>query len=257
MKQFLKYFLRSGSLTFTLARKGDGTIKVFTYKGKEIFYRSGTSDVRLIYEILLKTGTKAEYKPPFKLRPNVIFDIGANIGLSSIYFANCFPNSRIYAFEPSRQNYELLVNNTKNYPNISAHCLGFGSADGETTFYLSDDATNFGGGSIHSLGIDIAKQETVKIAKPSTFLKEIENQKIDIIKIDTEGAEYDIITSFPNDVLNSVTWITGELHGINDFKLLDYLSTTFSIQVNTKLFKRLSRFDAFNKNATKETLEGN
>ena len=42
----------------------------------------------LIYEILLKSKYKSEYYLPEKLNPQVIFDIGGNIGITAIYLAH-------------------------------------------------------------------------------------------------------------------------------------------------------------------------
>ena len=41
---------------------------------------------------------------------------------------------------------------------------------------------------------------------------------VDLIKIDTEGAEYDILTSIKKELLTKTSWITGELHGNRDFE---------------------------------------
>ena len=70
----------------------------------------------------------------------------------------------------------------------------------------------------------------------------------DLIKIDTEGAEYEILTTFPVKVLSKVTAIVGELHGIQDQELLDYLSRWFDIE-HTPSKGRLSLFKAVNKQA--------
>ena len=44
----------------------------------------------------------------------------------------------------------------------------------------------------------------------------------DVIKIDTEGAEWEILTSIDRTLLSQVRVIMGELHGRRDFELLDY-----------------------------------
>jgi len=51
--------------------------------------------------------------------PEIIFDLGANIGLSAVYFAEHYPNARILSVEPDQENYELLLSNTQPYPNIT------------------------------------------------------------------------------------------------------------------------------------------
>ena len=68
---------------------------------------------------------------------------------------------------------------------------------------------------------------------------------IDLIKIDTEGAEYDILTSINYKFLKKTSWITGELHGNRDFELLNYLANMgFLISLNKNIDNRLSMFNA-------------
>jgi FkbM family methyltransferase len=48
----------------------------------------------------------------------VIIDAGANIGLSALFFANKYPDAKIFAIEPEETNYKLLELNTKPYNNV-------------------------------------------------------------------------------------------------------------------------------------------
>jgi len=251
-KSEIKFLLRSGSLKLTKDRKGNGSIGIYKYKNNDIFYRSGSSDIHIIYEILLKKGSKGEYWVPNNIYPEIIFDIGGNIGIASIYYANKFPNSKIYTFEPIKENFDILVKNTKPYKNIQPFNTALGDLDGEIEMNLSDNEDNFGGGSMYDVGIDTSKKVKVKIMKSSTFMEKHQIQSVNFIKIDTEGAEYDILKSFDSSVLNNVTWIIGKLHGVNDFKLLDILSDNFDIGLNKRINKRLYMFNASKKSFTEK-----
>jgi FkbM family methyltransferase len=48
----------------------------------------------------------------------LIIDCGANIGLSSVWFATRFPKARIVAIEPEPGNFDVLALTAKNYPSI-------------------------------------------------------------------------------------------------------------------------------------------
>jgi FkbM family methyltransferase len=50
----------------------------------------------------------------------LIIDCGANIGLSAIWFSQCFPSATIYAVEPAALNYALLEANTSQLRNVHA-----------------------------------------------------------------------------------------------------------------------------------------
>src|SRR4051812_25138369 len=112
VKDRLKVWLRSRSLGFTrdyFARAASPSRKVFQWHGMPVHYRAGTSDTRLIYSILLKRGKKSEYAIPRESRLDraavrVVLDIGANIGVSTLYLADLFPNAEIHAFEPEPGN---------------------------------------------------------------------------------------------------------------------------------------------------------
>ncbi len=56
--------------------------------------------------------------------PETIVDAGANIGVTSIYFANRYPGAKIFAVEAEASNFAMLVKNTQAYPSITRHSRG-------------------------------------------------------------------------------------------------------------------------------------
>src|SRR5438477_12484313 len=79
-----------------------------------VYLRFGTTDAWVFKEVLLDS--EYDFLPP--ISPKVIVDAGANIGLSSIFFANKFPEATIYALEPEESNFQLLEKNASAYPRI-------------------------------------------------------------------------------------------------------------------------------------------
>jgi len=81
---------------------------------KAIFLRKGTSDKKVFREVFL---FKIYNFPWPDNPPKIIIDAGANIGLSSIFFANRFPDAMIIAVEPETcshcfmQNHAMFDNN--------------------------------------------------------------------------------------------------------------------------------------------------
>ncbi|MEK6680938.1 MAG: FkbM family methyltransferase [Nitrospirota bacterium] len=253
MLKEIKYLLRSRSLRFTLdCRSGVIPKQTHTFKwhGKTIYYRPGTSDTEIIYKILLKTKKRSEYWVPPVVDPKVILDIGGNIGISSIYLANIFSQARIFTFEPLPDNFAILTRNISSYFNIKAFPIALGRSDGVMEMYRSDNHLNFGGFSFYEEGSDTTFKINVDVRNVNSFLTELGINQVDMIKIDTEGSEYDIITSFNENILQSVKWIIGELHGERDFEVLTYLSKWFDIELKKSLKKRLFIFIACNKKLT-------
>lgn len=260
--KMLRALMRSGSVEFARdyadaarhqpARNGRGTLAWAGGDGKPVHYRRGTSDLGLIYTILLKRGAAGEYWLPEAVPHATILDIGGNIGVTSRYLANHFPGARIHTFEPVPANIAVLRENTAPVPAIQVHPFGLGAQSGSFTLQPnSDDLRNQGNFSLTAdKGGAGGVQVTVR-AVPEV-LAELGVDQVDIIKIDTEGAEWDILSAFPPAVLSRVSWIYGELHTESiaqptAFKLLDYLSQWFVIDVHKPLHKRNFNFDACNK----------
>ncbi|HYM28286.1 MAG TPA: FkbM family methyltransferase, partial [Steroidobacteraceae bacterium] len=103
---------------------------------------------------------------------------------------------------------------------------------------------NFGGYSLHPAGSDTSKKVRIQVRSVAAVLAELPLVAVDVVKVDTEGAEYDILTAFPEDVLRSARYVTGELHGNRDFALLEYLSRWFDVGMRKKLSSRLFNFQA-------------
>jgi FkbM family methyltransferase len=251
-----KVLLRSRSLEFTreyFKRQRDGALRTYQWNGVPVTYRSGTSDASLIYNILLKRG-KSEYvlPPEAKLAPEdvkVVLDIGANIGVAALYFAATFPRATVHAFEPVPANCEVLRANARVLPRIQAHCFALGAEDGELELFDSDDPANLGGFSSHGQGVNAARSQKVPVRHAGRALAELGVTRADVIKIDTEGAEWEILTALDPALLRGVRVIMGELHGRRDFELLDYLQPHFHIGAKKQLKTRLFNFFAVNRQA--------
>lgn len=247
----IKYLVKSKSWSFArnLHEKNHHMSSILWNK-RNIYYRSSSSDMTLIYEILLKSKFKREYYFPEEIKPKVIFDIGGNIGITSIYLASIFPDSLIYSFEPLKENFEILKKNTSQYNNIEVFNIGLGSKNGRFEVYLSDDNENHGGVSFYSEVEGNLSESYIEceVRNINDIIKEIGVTSIDLIKIDTEGGEYDILTALNTNLLKHVSWISGELHGNRDFELLAYLeSLGFSISLKKNIDNRLFMFNAGNR----------
>jgi FkbM family methyltransferase len=236
----------------------DPAMRSIEWQGMQLHYRPGSSDPWALYDHLMKPPERDEYAPPreMPLRPEqvkIVLDIGANVGATALYFARLFPNARIYAFEPAPDNFAVLERNIANSKRIRGFNFGLGTGDAELELYHSDNPVNFGGYSLHPKGSDTSKKVRIRVRKVAAVLEELSLEKIDVVKVDTEGAEWDILTAFPENVLQTAQYVTGELHGNKDFALLEYLSRWFDVGMRKKLSSRLFNFQAVRKNAAKKT----
>jgi FkbM family methyltransferase len=141
---------------------------------------------------------------------NVVLDIGAHVGVVSIYLAKEHPGITVHAFEPLPENYKRLVRNitANGVSNVVAHNEAV-SEDGRDLVLVTDVKSNSGGASAFVVGPDAGESVTV----PSVTLTEVfETYVADrcrLLKIDCEGAEYEILKDAP---LERIDYIRGEFH---------------------------------------------
>ena len=122
------------------------------------------------------------------LQPGMCFlDVGANIGYYSMVAAA--RGARVYAFEPVRKLFEALLGNVALNPgfNVSAHSIALAHYTRPTTFFVVNDPENQGLSSLNE------SPEAVAITIPAQslddFVQEQKVQRIDLMKVDVEGAE--------------------------------------------------------------------
>jgi FkbM family methyltransferase len=142
---------------------------------------------------------------------SIIIDIGANIGAFSIYAATTSNHSTIYAYEPFPDNFDKLnrniqINNLSKA--IRTFKLGVASKKGTRKFYLGDTLS-------HSLSND-HKGSSLEVEINCISLEDIFTQNdidtVDILKLDCEGAEFEILYDAPSYILQRVREIRMEYH---------------------------------------------
>jgi FkbM family methyltransferase len=134
------------------------------------------------------------YKFKSKNEKPYILDCGSNIGLSSIYFKRLYPEAQIVGFEPDRQNFSLLKFNLSqfNYNDITIYQKAIWVENRELYFERSS-----------SIGGHITDEERKNVEKiESLRLKDFLDRKIDFLKIDIEGFEYDVIFDCKDKLIN-------------------------------------------------------
>jgi FkbM family methyltransferase len=250
-----KLLLRSRSLSFLRNDRSayvQGAESTYVWNGHPIRYRPGTSDTELIYKILLKRGRKGEYaidSVALGMLGDVstVLDIGANIGISTVYFAGLFPQARVFAFEPVPENFSLLERNTRHLQRVLAVPVALGEFDGTIEMLHSDVPNNFGGYSRTPTGSDTARTLRVPMRAARRQCEELGITGADVIKVDVEGAEWEVFSDLGPTFLSRSKFIVGELHGRRDFDLLGLLSEHFYISVRKNLSDRCFMFQALNR----------
>ena len=139
---------------------------------------------------------------------DVIIDIGAHIGLFSLFASQYCKNGKILCYEPVKENFEILIENLElnKINNIAPFNFAVSKNDEKTKMYLnSDDSAH----SIFSSGENFVEVESTTI---KTIFDENNLDHCNLLKLDCEGAEYEIIESIPNEYFLKIDKIIIEYH---------------------------------------------
>jgi len=148
--------------------------------------RVGTSDLDVYREIV-----DGEYAFDLPFRPNVILDAGANIGITSIYFAHRFPDAKVIAIEAEPSNYDVLIRNVKAFPSVVPVHAALWNRDGAIVISQPDPTTGASGNWAFVASED-GEGVRVRAVTLQTLMKELGVAAIDLAKIDIEGAEQEV-----------------------------------------------------------------
>jgi len=124
----------------------------------------------------------------------VIIDIGAHVGYYTLLAARQVgPTGRVYAFEPNQENHSLLLKNIEvnGYANVVATKMAVSDRVGSSPLYLT--ALDSGRHSLYRHGLPERGVATIETTTLDTFLESVDWPKVDLIKIDVEGAEVAVL----------------------------------------------------------------
>jgi FkbM family methyltransferase len=170
--------------------------KWMTAHNTTLVYRMESSDFRVFRQIFLE---EVYHFFPAGFSPRYIVDAGANVGYSSIWFARMFPEAKIYALEPEQSNYMLLEQNSKQFPAISPLQIALWSS--ETELAVVDPGNGAWGFEMKELK-DLSIQKKVRGFSGTGLWKLLNLSSVDLMKVDIEGAEFELFSS------QDLSWIT-------------------------------------------------
>jgi len=176
--------------------------KTIHLNGRKFRITDSASFVAMYLDIFGHEGYKFETQ---KVEPYII-DCGANIGLSLVYFNQLYPNAKIIAFEPEPKLFDICKSNT-TYFEEQLRLYPYALWNEETTLYFESEGADAG-------RVEKEKIENEEIASTKNLtqnlievkavrLQKYLNQRIDLLKIDIEGAEVTVL----EDCVDSLHWV--------------------------------------------------
>jgi FkbM family methyltransferase len=190
-----------------------------------LLVRPDTVDDYVVREVV-KTYRIADLVEHYKSQPSVtIIDIGGHIGSFSVIMATLLPQARVQVFEPVAANFEVLQQNIRHAGLEHAIQATNAGISGKRAFLaldeigMSPDRRNTGGHAVMgSQAADAPPADGRAFVELLPFGELLDRQaRVDILKIDCEGAEFDILYSLTAEQLAKIDSMVGEIHNCFGF----------------------------------------
>jgi len=148
--------------------------------------------------------------------PMTIVDVGANLGFFSLYAKSVFPQATVVCVEPMQVNYDFLLRNIRMNERIedSITCVQAALCSESGTITIVDPGHDDfpTGASIRGADSEGVRHQ-VQALSLKDFLHRYHLAKVSLLKLDCEGAEYDILYACEPATLEAVENIAAEVHG--------------------------------------------
>ncbi len=152
----------------------------------------------------------------------VVLDIGANAGFFNVLLLSKIKQARIFAYEPLDANISFFENIIKENPfmakSVSLNRAAVTGLEKDSIeLFMEDTADSQVVASVFAnFNKDNLKKTTVPCISLTKIVKDNKLEKIDLLKMDCEGSEYDIIYNTPKNIVQLAKHIAIEVHDVDD-----------------------------------------
>lgn len=153
----------------------------------------------------------ADYFPFYK--KVTILDVGAHKGYFSLFaFNNVLQGSTIIAVEPNGNNSSVLKKNLHQNQVSGVHVVhaAIHTSDEKIKLFTSESEN-------HSLVVDTAKKNEFTVVQGiqlATLMADFQVERVDFLKLDCEGAEYEVLYKLPKAIYEKIEVISMEFHDL-------------------------------------------
>tara|TARA_A100001037_G_scaffold299770_1_gene326069 strand:- start:1639 stop:2412 length:774 start_codon:yes stop_codon:yes gene_type:complete len=203
-----------------------------TKSGQKIKIRVNSTDLMALTHVWMIQEYQAN---TFEIKDNDdVIDIGAHIGLFALYASQFCKHGRIFCYEPIEENYQLLLENIKlnNIENIFAFNLAVSDKLSKIKIYLNSDESG------HSIFVNNKKSVMVNSTTLENIFIKNNIKTCNFLKLDCEGAEYQIIESLNPIFFEKISKTIIEYHLADTnpelLKNLTYKLKSHNFKINIK-----------------------
>lgn len=168
-------------------------------------------------------------------KESIVYDIGANIGLTAILFSSLA--KQVIAFEPSPSTYDILSKNLVNngIENVIIHNIGFSNKQDKSTLTFAEGNRSGGFVSDQKRPIENHITENIELDTLDNFMNDNIGLIPTVLKIDVEGFERNVIQGGmnmlaaykPTVIMEMNHFCLDVLHRITIPEFIEYMCSIF------------------------------
>ncbi|MFH1133475.1 MAG: FkbM family methyltransferase [Nanoarchaeota archaeon] len=199
--KLMKSVLPASILSLGIWLRDQSYIAFYSMKFPQLVLRNGTTDIDVFRQMFIFK----EYKLVLGFQPRLIIDAGANVGYASLWFHDRYPQAKIVAIEPEPSNFKALRKNTHG---ISMVRLQRALWPRKAHFQMEDS----GYGKMGMMSKEVRRKSGIQSVTIPDIMRRLKAKRIDILKLDIEGAEKELFSEGYESWLGKVNVIIIELH---------------------------------------------
>jgi FkbM family methyltransferase len=176
------------------------------HRSVDLYLRSSSGDLFIFHEVFL--GRRYWIPEAWRRHVTNIVDLGAHIGLVTLFFTQIFPAARYVCVEPNSANAEILRRNL-SWLGDRAHIIEGAISDTSNEAYFDDSSWSWGG----HLSPDRRSGRLVRCYTMEEIMSMCGLSTIDILKVHIEGAEKQLFGARSEWLGRTKIVVVSELHG--------------------------------------------
>jgi len=215
----LSFFVFENPLLYlqALLHKNEAISTLKTRTGLRITFRQNLYDARILRESFLER--------PYLVGVqnfDLVIDVGAYIGDFALYAATQL-GARVIAFEPTAENFSLLAQNIRNnnlIKRISISPLAVSAEGGPLALFIqsSEAGEIHASSNIYGTHYVNPSKRVVNSISISQILADYDIAKVNLLKLDIEGGEYDVLQGMKDEVFEKIDNIVFECHPVPGYE---------------------------------------
>jgi FkbM family methyltransferase len=198
-----------------LHEKSDATLLLSMRDGLKILIRRNIFDARIVREIFLE---KPYVKHVRLAQQPTVIDVGGYIGDFSLYAVKHLGARHVFVFEPTRENFAILEQNIRL--NGYGHRITAAELAVSNSKKVELNVQTLASQEMHSSSYwyQGAERRTLPALTLADILETNAIERVDLLKVDCEGGEYDIFEAVPQSVFDKIDNIVFEFHAIRGYQ---------------------------------------